>query len=169
QPDLDALVSGSQGSATGGTDAGGSGGSSATSTSTSSAGAAGDSSSTTGSAGAMPVDACEDKKRNGRETDVDCGGSSDCERCELGDRCIEDSDCFSAYCAANVCEEPSCNDDIQNQNETGIDCGGACVPAKRCDLGFGCNLDRDCSSGACTDGTCVEHCESEKKDVDETD
>src|SRR5690606_39730283 len=77
QPDLDALVSGSQGSATGGTDAGGSGGSSATSTSTSSAGAAGDSSSTTGSAGAMPVDACEDKKRNGRETDVDCGGSSD--------------------------------------------------------------------------------------------
>ena len=36
------------------------------------------------------------------ETDVDCGGDV-CPPCDIGESCIDDSDCESAYCDAGVC------------------------------------------------------------------
>jgi hypothetical protein len=46
---------------------------------------------------------CVDGVQNGRESDVDCGGS--CVVCERGDRCYFPTDCYSGRCAEGVCEE----------------------------------------------------------------
>lgn len=46
---------------------------------------------------------CSDGKRNGLESDVDCGG--DCAPCEVGDRCSAWRDCWSGRCAEGECEE----------------------------------------------------------------
>ncbi|HQK18956.1 MAG TPA: hypothetical protein PLJ27_15965, partial [Polyangiaceae bacterium] len=40
---------------------------------------------------------CEDEKKNGDETDVDCGGP-DCEKCKNGKTCKVDGDCESGKC-----------------------------------------------------------------------
>lgn len=37
------------------------------------------------------------------ESDIDCGGSLCWQRCELGMRCVIDSDCFSNTCINNIC------------------------------------------------------------------
>jgi hypothetical protein len=47
------------------------------------------------------IPTCTDKKKNGDETMVDCGGS--CPKCPT-----------------------SCSDKVQNGDETGVDCGGSC-------------------------------------------
>jgi hypothetical protein len=36
---------------------------------------------------------CSDHKRDGVETDVDCGGSNSCARCNVGLACLVNSDC----------------------------------------------------------------------------
>jgi len=46
---------------------------------------------------------CFDGVRDGRESDIDCGG--DCPACEPGDRCWFPSDCESGRCADSVCQE----------------------------------------------------------------
>ncbi len=182
QPDLDSLIAGDEsglvdggsggtaGEGSGGTGALGGNGGTGTGGTSSLGGEGGEPGSTsmTGGAGAPP-DHCSDGKRDSGETDKDCGGENTCDRCELGDHCVDDSDCFFNYCAGNVCVEGNCDDGIKNQNETAVDCGGGCAPEKRCELGLGCKVDRDCISNACANGECVEHCESGKKDSDETD
>lgn len=46
---------------------------------------------------------CDDRVRNGEESDVDCGGSGSCTRCPLGRRCSAGSDCASGECYGGVC------------------------------------------------------------------
>jgi hypothetical protein len=48
---------------------------------------------------------CTDKMRNGRETDVDCGGA-DCPRCAVTKACSAASDCVTGVCTASVCVYP---------------------------------------------------------------
>jgi hypothetical protein len=38
-------------------------------------------------------DQCADNRLDGNETDVDCGGPTACQRCDVGLRCRVDSDC----------------------------------------------------------------------------
>jgi hypothetical protein len=48
---------------------------------------------------------------NGLETDLDCGGAEPaCPRCELGKRCLRDTDCVTNHCSGNVCAALRCND-----------------------------------------------------------
>jgi hypothetical protein len=45
---------------------------------------------------------CRDNKKNGNETDVDCGGGT-CPRCANGKKCTGALDCFSGKCRGGVC------------------------------------------------------------------
>lgn len=45
---------------------------------------------------------CTDGKRNGRETDVDCGGGT-CQRCVDQKLCQVDNDCVSGTCGGGTC------------------------------------------------------------------
>ena len=76
---------------------------------------------------------CDDKVRNGEETDVDCGGEK-CKPCKFNSYCKKDSDCESGYCTffskcgfasksptqspVTVSKTHSCTDSVQNGNET---------------------------------------------------
>lgn len=57
---------------------------------------------------ADPGPSARDRKKNGDETDVDCGGKSTtgmsgpCDRCEDGAKCIENSDCVSGKCESKM-------------------------------------------------------------------
>jgi hypothetical protein len=46
---------------------------------------------------------CKDNKRNGGETDVDCGGGK-CARCQIGQICNGPNDCASARCVGGTCQ-----------------------------------------------------------------
>jgi hypothetical protein len=89
---------------------------------------------------------CTDKKQNGGETAVDCGGS--CPGCPTGYNCSTDNDCSSKYCNSNnKCATPTCSDKILNGDETDTDCGGDdCEP---CSDGNDCETDSDCESNNC--------------------
>jgi len=50
------------------------------------------------------VTTCEDGIQNGQETDVDCGGSY-CDKCQLGDSCTANSDCFNENCENGICTQ----------------------------------------------------------------
>jgi hypothetical protein len=54
-------------------------------------------------AGACQPPRCDDRRQNGTETDVDCGGDGVCARCELGRRCVADADCASRECRLGLC------------------------------------------------------------------
>ena len=49
------------------------------------------------------VGTCYDQRRDGLETDIDCGGPT-CTRCAKGKACVTNGDCGSNKCMANVCE-----------------------------------------------------------------
>jgi len=51
------------------------------------------------------------------------------------------------------CPTISCNDNSKNGDESDIDCGGRC---NRCINGKACASLKDCKSGLCASGTCVE-------------
>jgi cysteine-rich repeat protein len=107
--------------------------------------------------------ACDDAKKGGTETDVDCGGS--CPPCRDGGKCVLPSDCESGVCEG-TCQAPSCGDKVQNGTETDIDCGGSC--ATKCFDGEGCLLDDDCLHGTCEKSVCQEpKCGDGKKNGDE--
>jgi hypothetical protein len=114
---------------------------------------------------------CNNGTADSNESDVDCGGSSKCPRCDLKQRCGSNSDCLSGLdCIKGHCQAPSCSDNLQNGDETGIDCGGACVDQSfTCDDGTGCGANSDCTSSFCSDQVCTDHCLSKKKESDETD
>lgn len=110
-----------------------------------------------------PEPSCEDGIKNGRETDVDCGGI-DCEACVNGEQCRRNKDCKSGYCHEDgICRnKPArCDDGIKNGRESDVDCGGEdCDP---CAVGKTCNLGRDCVSTFCKDGICSQgDCQSDK-------
>ncbi|MCX6706546.1 MAG: hypothetical protein NT001_00165 [Candidatus Woesearchaeota archaeon] len=118
---------------------------------------------------------CSDLKKNGDETDLDCGGS--CSPCELTMACIGDSDCKSNYCSGGICKETTCTDAIKNgplnRIESDIDCGGYCsVLGFKCDPGKECGMDDDCKTGFCNPdiGKCAEStCTDGLKGPDEGD
>jgi hypothetical protein len=103
-------------------------------------------------------DQCDDHRRDGHETDVDCGGTDACARCGNGLGCAVGSDCQSLSCGSlggpsTVCLVPTCSDGIQNQGETAVDCGGPnCLP---CLAGLACLLPTDCTSNDCVAGVCL--------------
>ncbi|MEI9941512.1 MAG: hypothetical protein WDO69_30195 [Pseudomonadota bacterium] len=118
--------------------------------------------------GGPVVTACSNHKKDSNESDVDCGGTSKCDRCAAKAHCTADRDCDDTlFCSDNACTEPSCSDNIQNEDETGVDCGGPC--AKKCDLGVACSSNVGCSSLYCSGGVCADHCVSGAKELDETD
>lgn len=102
-----------------------------------------------GQAGTVPA-SCLNKKRDGKETDVDCGGNK-CPKCADGKKCKKMIDCSSSVCATGACQPPSCTDKMKNQDETDIDCGGVCG---KCADNKKCLKDNDCSSGWCLDSLC---------------
>ena len=97
---------------------------------------------------------CDDHVKGGTETDVDCGGK--CNGCGIGDKCLTGGDCLSRVCTGGVCQAPTCTDGARNDRESDVDCGGSC--ASKCALGLGCEVDKDCASGACSQKShrCVE-------------
>ncbi|KAK8813126.1 hypothetical protein WA158_002718 [Blastocystis sp. Blastoise] len=46
---------------------------------------------------------CTDATQNGLETDVDCGGATSCDRCEIGLKCLVKADCITAICTDYIC------------------------------------------------------------------
>jgi hypothetical protein len=162
---------GSSGKGGSGGAAGGSGGSEAgmggTGGSSSGSSGSGGSSGSSGTGGGTT--ACTNGTRGANESDVDCGGASDCPRCENNLRCTKASDCESDYCFGGRCVEPTCADERQNQDETGVDCGGTCAPASACDDGVACLVNADCASEYCFEDVCTDHCTSNRREADETD
>ncbi len=118
---------------------------------------------------------CQDRQRNGHETDVDCGGPCK-NKCATGKGCESDKDCLSAECSNGICaafacendddcsasgagticyggECISCSDDVINGDETDTDCGGSKCP--KCAIGKNCDKDEDCASQfVCVEGIC---------------
>ncbi|HET7543780.1 MAG TPA: hypothetical protein VFK05_28105 [Polyangiaceae bacterium] len=120
----------------------------------------------TGGGGGTVLPVCANHEKDSNESDIDCGGSSKCERCAKNASCTQNRDCASNICRNGRCTEPSCDDGIKNQDETGTDCGGICLA---CDVGVTCSEDRDCTGEYCVDNKCGDHCVSQVLEADETD
>lgn len=128
-----------------------------------------------------PPKVCEDNRKNGQETDIDCGGPA-CAPCGLGQGCLADSDCGSwpgcdtkkGGCACDAvthaCVVNHCVDHKQTVGETAIDCGGG--ECAGCAEGAACALHSDCAAGACDllSLTCASnHCSDHVQDSSESD
>jgi hypothetical protein len=115
---------------------------------------------------------CIDHRKDGVETDVDCGGPNSCTRCAVSQKCAVDGDCTSNACDAItlLCVSNQCADNRKDGAETDIDCGGGICSA--CAVAKACQVNSDCQSNAC-DGlsfTCASsQCTDHKKDGVETD
>ncbi len=120
---------------------------------------------------------CEDGTRDGEETDVDCGGSdTTCDRCADGKACRGNTDCARGNCAqalgaaggaGGTCI--SCQDGLRNGSETAVDCGGPDLTCRRCASNATCGQNRDCQSGICSGGVCVNFsCDDNRLDGNET-
>src|SRR5262249_2073693 len=93
-------------------------------------------------------DPCSDHRRDGAESDVDCGGPT-CPACPPGGVCVSDRDCGTGRCdpLALICFVPAgCLDGKLDGSESDADCGGACAG---CPVDAACRVDQDCASGAC--------------------
>jgi hypothetical protein len=113
-----------------------------------------------------PPASCTNNKRDGAETDEDCGGP-ECRACAVGQLCVGHTDCLSVTCGFGVCKEPTCDDQVTNQDESDMDCGGSRCGA--CADGDRCGQDSDCASAICdVDGRCVS-CTDGARNGDETD
>ena len=115
------------------------------------------------------ADGCRNFKKDGTETDVDCGGSV-CGACVDGARCVESTDCRSGLCESGICAyQETCSDLVQNQDESDVDCGGTSCEA--CPNGAHCAANTDCQSAYCETGICetLETCDDSILNQDETD
>ncbi len=115
---------------------------------------------------------CNNDRKDGDETDVDCGGY--CDGCSVGEDCLLNSDCDTLFCNSqnNKCAAASCSDRVKNGAETDVDCGGR--KCTKCDIGDSCKKNTDCKSGNCesSSGKCTEvldECSNNRLDVSETD
>ncbi len=109
---------------------------------------------------------CSDDKKNGDETDVDCGGGK-CDKCAENKHCSENSDCLSDNCEDGTCKikiDP-CADGEKTGDESDVDCGGSC--STKCADGKTCNAAEDCASNMC-DGVCIS-CADGTKNGNESD
>jgi hypothetical protein len=99
---------------------------------------------------------CTDGRKDGDETDRDCGGA--CAPCAASKECRVDADCATKACDSGLphrCLLDHCLDGHEDFDETDRDCGGATC-AKCIDF-FMCKQDSDCQSGHCNvqRGTCL--------------
>lgn len=101
---------------------------------------------------------CSDRLLSEDETDVDCGGANVCKRCDVGQRCLADSDCRlepeTLLCVAGTCrriQAGTCSDGSLTGDETDVDCGGSC---EKCPNERSCLKNEDCQSHHCSQGTC---------------
>ncbi|MFO0664755.1 MAG: hypothetical protein U0174_12440 [Polyangiaceae bacterium] len=93
-----------------------------------------------------------DGKKNGTETDVDCGGpAATTPRCHAGAKCGSGADCESNVCVGKVCMKGNPFDEVMNDDETDIDCGGTRSPG--CAESKSCKVATDCFSGICVSAT----------------
>lgn len=75
------------------------------------------------------LSSCRDKRQNGSETAVDCGGAC-LAQCEPGEGCLIDDDCVEGVCdGRDACAEPTCDDGVLNGTEITADCGPVCGTA----------------------------------------
>jgi hypothetical protein len=98
---------------------------------------------------------CSDQRKNGKETDIDCGGTS-CSACPIGKLCTQASDCVTGNCVSGRCQDyANCvNNTFDSGLESGLDCGGHCT--KKCGLSAGCASNADCGAAlACGGGICI--------------
>ena len=112
------------------------------------------------------VSTCQDRVKDGDETDIDCGGS--CAPCPDQSACVVGSDCQSGVCEETTCQASTCEDTVANGTETDVDCGGSC-PA--CSDGLKCKVHADCQSKVCgNDGICLSStCSDGVRNAEETD
>lgn len=120
-------------------------------------------------AGTTEPASCTNLARDPDESDVDCGGTSDCHRCGTNLHCSGNKDCESGFCKGSRCAAPTCGDGVKNQDETAVDCGGSCAPELGCDVGVACKVNEDCTSEYCKGELCTDHCVSGVREADETD
>ena len=93
---------------------------------------------------------CTNKKKDGAESDVDCGGMCP-SRCVLLQGCAVANDCTTGLaCVKTVCASPAANDGMKNGKETDVDCGGNAAPP--CEDSKDCLVGADCVEKVC-DGT----------------
>jgi hypothetical protein len=92
--------------------------------------------------------ACEDGVKNGKETDVDCGGGV-CGGCEGGQTCGSEADCANdvAHCVNSACCNDKCNFPCKSCNSS-----GQCVAVPGGTDDPFCTNNTTCSSGG---GSCV--------------
>jgi len=108
----------------------------------------------TGTGGGAPRDPCSDGKRNGSETDVDCGGS--CALCALGMSCDSGTDCEGGNCEGGNCAVPGhCAHGWRDDP-----CGESCLERtqsdqRACELVLDCFVENDCGPATCTGVTQV--------------
>lgn len=119
------------------------------------------------------LDTCNDARKNGSETDIDCGGwvngAPVCDRCEVSRQCTRDENCAADLeCHQNRCSTIACDDGRSNGLETDIDCGGMTCDA--CADGARCSVASDCTSGVCDNDLCAApSCSDSVQNQDETD
>ncbi|APR81654.1 Hypothetical protein A7982_07003 [Minicystis rosea] len=106
-----------------------------------------------GTGGGPAEPSCSDGKKNGDETDTDCGGSCTT-KCTAMQGCGFGTDCASKVCSAGLCLAPACDDKVQNGLESDTDCGATCMP---CQVGKHCATGADCASDVCLDLVCADN------------
>ena len=96
---------------------------------------------------------CADHRKDGNETDVDCGGGT-CASCSVGKKCKVNSDCTSNACDAisAICVASQCADNLKDGNETDVDCGGGTCAT--CVTGKQCLVNADCTTNHCSANVC---------------
>jgi formylglycine-generating enzyme required for sulfatase activity len=95
-----------------------------------------------------PAPAPTDGKKNGTETDADCGGAN-APKCADGKGCKDANDCESGVCSSGACAAPSGTDGVKNGDESDVDCGGTKTGAPKCAATKVCAQHSDCASDGC--------------------
>jgi hypothetical protein len=119
--------------------------------------------------GTPPLGPCEDGKRNGAETGIDCGMEACSKVCPVGQGCAVITDCNGGDCLGGICQAESCTDALENALESDVDCGGD-GGCRRCTADERCHTAADCDGGACVTGQCrVPTCKDTLQNGNETD
>lgn len=106
---------------------------------------------------------CADGKKNGDETDIDCGGFQ-CPRCDDALNCNNSNDCLHGHCVQGLCCNNECSDVCYSCNLPGS--AGTCAavpfeepdynpdPEPKCTFPYLCDGTGDCKANVnqpCTD------------------
>lgn len=122
-----------------------------------------------GGSGASAEPSCDDSKRNGDETGIDCGMAACGKPCPPNQGCGTVIDCDGGACLGQICQAPRCDDGLTNADESDQDCGGQ-QGCARCTVNQHCNGVTDCDGGACASGLCrAPTCKDQLPNGNETD